>query len=53
MISLEIEKVLRILHRVMTTGEYAGFLDNIVPVHLSNLTLLRTAHADRDVDREG
>lgn len=43
MVSLELEKVLRILHRVMTTGQYAGFVDNITPVHLANLQFLRSS----------
>jgi Ser/Thr protein kinase RdoA (MazF antagonist) len=45
MISVELEKVLRILHRVMTTGHYAGFIDNITPVHLANLQFLRASGA--------
>jgi Ser/Thr protein kinase RdoA (MazF antagonist) len=47
MVSLELEKVLRILHRVMTTGQYAGFVDNIVPLHLANLQFLRGSGAWR------
>jgi len=43
MLTLEIEKVLRILHRVMTTGHYAGFIENISPVHLANLKFLRAS----------
>jgi hypothetical protein len=40
MIGIEIEKVLRILHRVRTTGQYAGFIDNICPLHLANIKFL-------------
>jgi hypothetical protein len=41
MVFVEVEKILRILHRVRTTGQYVGFLNNICPVHVANLTLLR------------
>ena len=40
MICVEIEKVVRILHRVRTTGQYAGFVDNICPLHLANIRFL-------------
>lgn len=40
MIYIEIEKVLRILYRVKTTGQYAGFVDNVCPLHLSNIKFL-------------
>ena len=43
MVYIEIEKVLRIIQRVRTTGQYAGFLENICPIHLTNLDLLRTS----------
>jgi hypothetical protein len=43
MVFIEIEKVLRILHRVRTTGQYAGFLNNICPLHLANINLLRAS----------
>ncbi len=42
MVFIEIEKVLRILHRVRTTSQYAGFLKNICPLHLANINTLRT-----------
>lgn len=44
MVSLEIAKILRILHRVRTTGEYARFIDNIGPLHLANLRFLRAGY---------
>lgn len=40
MINIEIEKVLRILYRVKLTGQYAGFIDNVCPLHLSNIKFL-------------
>ena len=40
MIYIEIEKVVRILHRVRTTGQYTGFIDNICPLHLANIKFL-------------
>lgn len=40
MIGIEIEKVLRILHRVRTTGHYTGFIGNICPLHLANIRFL-------------
>lgn len=40
MLYIEIEKVLRILHRVRTTGQYAGFVDNIDSLHLPNIKLI-------------
>ena len=40
MIYIEIEKVLRILYRVKKTGQYASFVDNICPLHLSNIKFL-------------
>jgi Ser/Thr protein kinase RdoA (MazF antagonist) len=40
MIFVEIEKVLRILHRMRTTGQYAAFIDNICPLHLANIKFL-------------
>ena len=43
MVFIEIEKVLRILHRVRTTGQYAGFLNNICPLHLANINMLRAS----------
>ena len=43
MIHLEIEKVVRILHRVRTTGQYAAFVDNVCPLHLANLKILRAS----------
>ena len=43
MIFVEIEKVLRILHRVRTTGEYAAFIDNICPLHLANIKFLSSS----------
>ena len=41
MIFVETEKIMRILHRVRTTGQYAAFLANICPVHVANLAILR------------
>jgi hypothetical protein len=43
MMCLEIEKVLRILHRVRTTGQYAGFIDNVCPIHLANIRFLNAS----------
>jgi len=43
MLTLEIEKVLRILYRVMTTGHYEEFIENISPMHLANLKFLRAS----------
>lgn len=43
MVGVEIEKVLRILHRVRTTGEYTGFIDNICPLHLANIKFLNAS----------
>lgn len=42
MIQLELEKTLRILYRVKTTGHYTGFIANICPLHLANIRMLRT-----------
>ena len=41
MLLIETEKVMRILHRVRTTGQYAAFVQNICPLHLANITMLR------------
>lgn len=41
MLFIEVEKVLRILHRVRTTGQYAAFVNNICPLHVANISLLR------------
>jgi Ser/Thr protein kinase RdoA (MazF antagonist) len=43
MVFLEIEKVLRILYRVSTTGQYTAFLNNICPLHVANIDLLRAS----------
>lgn len=43
MVGIEIEKVLRILHRVRTTGEYTCFIDNICPLHLANIKFLKAS----------
>lgn len=43
MLFIETEKVVRILHRVRTTGQYASFLQNICPLHLANITMLRAS----------
>lgn len=43
MVGVEVEKVLRILHRVRTTGEYTGFIDNICPLHLANIKFLNAS----------
>jgi hypothetical protein len=40
MIYIEVEKVLRILYRLKTTGQYSGFIKNICPLHLSNIRFL-------------
>ncbi len=40
MLYVEVEKILRILARIRTTGQYAGFVENIPAIHLPNIKLL-------------
>jgi Ser/Thr protein kinase RdoA (MazF antagonist) len=41
MLSLEAEKIVRILYRYRTTGSYFQFVENIIPIHLPNLVAVR------------